>query len=131
MLAMATKAKPPARPRRSSPPVDTLPSLRFFHSEALREQSLEVINAIEASDDPLAHREALADVVAALTHSGLDYFFMQPLAQAQAGFVAQRSATIGVATMEKVMGSVGRSIIGHMDEKQLRSVCAALRSMMG
>lgn len=93
-------------------------------------QTLEVLDAIADSEDPLAHREALADVVASLTRSGLDYFFMQPLLRAQIGFVAQRSANIGLATMEKVMGSVGRSIIRHMDEKQLRSVCDSLCSMM-
>ena len=133
MVAMSPKAKPSTRPARQPhpvDPVDTLPSLRFFHAEALRLQSLEVLDAIAQSDNPLAHRDALADLVAALTHSGLDYFFMQPLLRAQIGFVAQRSANIGLATMEEVMGSVGRSIIGHMDEKQLRSVCESLRTMM-
>lgn len=130
MLPMATPSHRTKRPAAQATHPPALPSLRFFHSETLRVQTLGVLDAIAESEDPLAHREALADVVASLTHSGLDYFFMQPLLRAQIGFVAQRSANIGLATMEKVMGSVGRSIIGHMDEKQLRSVCDSLRSMM-
>ena len=37
------------------------------------------------------HRDALADVVVELMNSGLDYYFMQPLKLARAGFIVQPS----------------------------------------
>jgi len=37
------------------------------------------------------HRDALADVVVELMNSGLDYYFMQPLNLAKAGFIVQSS----------------------------------------
>lgn len=126
---MANMATHSQRPKRTAEAA-TRPSLRFFYSSELRAQTLDVLEAIAQSEDPLAHRSALADVVIALTYSGLDYFFMQPLLRAKMGFVAQRSANIGLATLEKAMAAVCRSIIGHMNEAQLRSVGDSLKSMM-
>ncbi len=106
------------------------PSLRFTHSVALREQTLAVLAAVEGAEDALEHREALADLVVTLTHTGLDAYFMAPLKAAGAGFMLQQSANLGMAGAQQVMGSVIRNLVGRMDDPQLRSVCASLRGFM-
>jgi len=72
----------------------------------------------------------LADLAVELTNTGLDYFFMQPLKLAKAGFIIQQSANIGLAGAKQVMGSVIRNIIGRMGASQLLSVCGSIRQLM-
>ncbi|MEO6326053.1 MAG: hypothetical protein ABIT01_19110, partial [Thermoanaerobaculia bacterium] len=57
-------------------------------------------------------------------------FFIQSLKRAKAGFIVQQSANMGLAGVQKVMGSVVRNIIGRMDGPQLLSVCGSIRQMM-
>ena len=106
------------------------PFLRFHHSDSLRTKTLAVLEALEQSQQPKEHRDALAGIIVELTDAGLDAYFMQPLKLAKAGFVTQRSADLGMAGAKTVMGSIIRSIIGHMDEPQLRSVCGSIRQFM-
>jgi len=89
-----------------------------------------VLAAIEEAGDALAHRDVLGDLVVELTHAGLDAFFLEPLKLAQPGFMVQQSANLGMAGARQVMGSVIRSIIGRMDDPQLRSVCGSIREFM-
>lgn len=89
-----------------------------------------MLAAIEEAGDALAHRDALGDLVVELTHAGLDAFFLEPLKLAQPGFMVQQSANLGMAGARQVMGSVIRSIIGRMDDPQLRSVCGSIRGFM-
>ena len=69
--------------------------------------------ALEKSRDATAHREALADVVVKLTNSGLEFYFMKPLRRAKAGFVLEKTASLGMAAAQQVMASVIRQIIGR------------------
>ncbi len=62
--------------------------------------------------------------------SGMDYYFMKPLKDAEAGFIVQQSANLGMAGAQNVLGSVLKSIIGRMDAPQLLSVCASIRHFM-
>lgn len=104
--------------------------MRFYHSEALRARTLEVLDAIEKAPDATAHREALADILVELTHAGLDYYFLAPLKQAKTGLLVQQSARLGLAGAQQVMRSIIHQIIGHMDRVQLRSICGSVRQMM-
>jgi hypothetical protein len=106
------------------------PYLRFYHSKALRNNSLSLLRTIEQAEDATTHRDALADVVVELTNSGLDYYFMQPLKRAKAGFVVQQAANLGLTGVQHAMGSVMRGIIGRMDRPQLLSVCSSIRKLM-
>lgn len=127
----ATSKRPrAARPttRRQAP--TTKPFLRFHLSDALQAKTLAVLDALEQSPEPTEHRDALADIVVELTNAGLDAYFMQPLKRAKAGFVTERSASLGMAGARRVMGSIIGSIIGRMNEPQLRSVCASMRQFM-
>jgi hypothetical protein len=137
MMHMATSSKrvPPAKgkqsPKRSSePPSPPEPFLRFYHSEALRKKTLSLLRSLEQAQDATIHRDALADLVVDLTGSGMDYYFMKPLKLAKPGFVVEKSASLGLAGVQQVMGSVVRQIIGRMDGPQLISVCSSIRQLM-
>jgi hypothetical protein len=108
----------------------TRPSLRFFHSAELRARTLAVLASIEQAEDPRAGRAALGDLVVDLTHSGIDYFFLAPLRQVEAGFFAQQTASFGMGGALKIMAPMTRKLIGGMDAPQLLAVCAYIRQLM-
>ena len=119
----AGSGKPAAKPRR-----EALPSfIRFQSTEDLDRKVRAVLDQAERAKDPARHRDAVADLVVALTGRGLDAYFLEPLEAAGAGFVTRQSAALGLAGARQVMGSVIRSIIGRMDGAQLLSVCGAIR----
>ena len=127
----ATSKRPRAARTATRRPAPTAkPFLRFHFSHDLQTKTVAVLDALEGSPEPEQHRDALADIVVELTHAGLDAYFMQPLKLAKAGYVTQRSASLGMAGATRVMGSIISSIIGRMNEPQLRSVCGSIRQFM-
>ena len=106
------------------------PFLRFYHSEELRQKTLALLADIERAPDGSAHGAAISGLVAELTSSGLDYYFMRPLRLAKAGFIVEQTASLGLSGVQQVMGTVVRQVIGRMDRPQLLSVCGSLRDMM-
>jgi hypothetical protein len=108
----------------------TLPFLRFYHSKSLRTKTLAVLSALEKAKDSTQHRDALADVVAELTDSGMEYYFLRPLKLAQVGFFTEQSANLGMGAATRVLASVIRNIIGRMDSPQLLFVCNYVRQLM-
>jgi hypothetical protein len=131
---MTTPAKKTARPRApapaAAPAVADRPFLRFHHSAKLRAKTIVVLGKVEGADDPAAHCDELADVIMELVESGLDYYFLGSLRAAQAGFIVQQSATLGLAGVQKGIGAVTRNIIKRMDGPQLLSLCGSVRSFM-
>lgn len=143
---LASKQARPARSRRTKKPATPSPKrsssaapkaspagppfLRFYHSEDLRAKTLVILNTIEKSKDAKPHRGALADLVAELTDSGMEYYFLRPLKLAKVGFFVQQSANLGMAATKRIFGSVIRNIIGDMDNPQLLSVCGYIRQLM-
>ena len=130
------KRKPAAR-RALSPKLATAPSgssakpfLRFYHSEELRNRTIAMLKALEGARDPTVHRGALADIAVELTNGGLDYYFIQPLKVAKAGFIVEQSAGLGMTGVQQLMGSVIRNVIGRMTGAQLLSVGKSLRQFM-
>ncbi len=105
------------------------PSLRFYHSKALRAKTLAVLSSVEHAKD-LQHRDELSDLVVELTNSGMDYYFLRPLRLAKAGFFVEQSAKVGMAATTRVLASVICSIIGRMDKPQLLTVCSYIRGLM-
>lgn len=136
MTAMATPSKrvPPTKakqaPKLPAPESSSKPSLRFYHSEALRKKTLSLLGAVEQAQDAVEHRAALADLVVELTNAGLDFYFLKQLKLAKPGFLVEQSANLGMAGAQQLMGSVIRQIIGRMDSPQLLSVCASIRQLM-
>lgn len=141
---MAAKTTLPAPSKRTTPPrgkqsprlpaspaaPSSKPFLRFYYPERLRKKTLSLLGTLEGARDPTAHRDALADLVVELTNSGMDYYFMKPLALAKPGFILQQSANLGMTGAQQVMGSVIHQVIGRMEGPQLLSVCSSIRRLM-
>ena len=88
-----------------------------------------LLDALEAADDPEEHRGALADLVSELTESGMDYYYMRALKLSNAGFVAQRSAGVGISGAVRMISTVSRQFIMRMDGKQLLAVASHIRGL--
>jgi len=134
---MTTAAKPvsriPARrPSKRLEVVETTqkPFIRFYHSQKLRDKTIAVLNMIESAEVATDHSGQLIDLVIELTDSGMDQFFLQSMKDAKVNFIVLKSAGLGLASVQKVMGTVVRTIIGRMDDRQLRSVCVSIRQFM-
>ncbi len=106
------------------------PSLRFFHSPALRARTSKVLADIDTGSDPTSQAEALSGVVLALTEEGLDYYFMKPIKDARLGFVARKSAQIGIAAATRLIEPILRSVIGNASPAQLRSISKHIHHLM-
>lgn len=106
------------------------PHIRFLHSEELRKKTIELLDSLEHAEDPKQYRDELRDLVVELTDVGMNYFFIKPLELAKVGFVTQRSAKLGMAGAQKMMGKVIRKIIGGMDQNQLLVVSGYIRQLM-
>ena len=106
------------------------PFLRFHHSHELRVKTLEVLVAVENAEKATAYSAELTELVIELTDSGMDQYFLQSLKATKANFVVQQSAALGLAGVQKVMGTVIRNILGRMDDRQLLVVCGSIRKFM-
>ncbi|MBK9711285.1 MAG: hypothetical protein IPO81_08150 [Kouleothrix sp.] len=111
-------------------PSSDKPFLRFYHAESLRAKTLAVLTTLEQANDSTRHRTALTNIVLELTDSGLDYYFLRPLKLANAGFVVEQSAQLGMGGVKRVMAPVIRNIIGYMDKQQLLTICRHIRQLM-
>ena len=112
-------------------PTVAKPSLRFFHSPALRKRTEAVLARIEHDDDATQHARALSGVVVELTEVGLDYYFLRPLEQAKFGFVARQTANFGMSGALRMMSPVIGRILGSADTPQLRGVARHIRHLAG
>jgi hypothetical protein len=106
------------------------PFLRFHHSHELRVKTLEVLVAVESAEHATTCSAQLTELVLELTDHGMDQYFLQSLKATKANFVVQQSAALGLAGVQKVMGTVIRNILGRMDNRQLLSVCSSIRGFM-
>ena len=111
-------------------PPSVKPSLRFFHSAALRARSNKVLDAIARDKDPTQQAAALSSVVLDLTEAGMNYFFLRPLQQAKVGFVSRQTASLGMAGSLRVMSPIIRSILAGMNAAQLRVIARHIRELM-
>lgn len=105
------------------------PSLRFFHSAALRTRTDAVLTRIERDDDATRHASTLSSVVVSLTEAGLDYYFLRPLQQAHFGFVARKTAGFGMSAVLRLMSPIIGRILGGADTPQLRGVARHIRHL--
>ena len=107
------------------------PSLRFYHSKALRTRTNSVLDGLQARPEHPKHGEAMADLVAELIEAGMDYYFLKALKQAKVGFVAEQSARLGMSGAVRLINSVSRNFIVRMDQTQLLVVASHIRSLAG
>ena len=106
------------------------PSLRFFHSTALRTRSQKVLAAMERDQDPTRHVDALSSLVVDLTEAGLHYYFLKPLQEAKVGFVARQTASFGMTGAVRVMSPIIRWILGGTNAAQLQVITRHIRHLM-
>ncbi len=118
---------PVKKPMAPKPAVE--PSMRFYHSKALRDKTFAVLDALEASPAHPAHGDAMADLVNELIEAGLDYYFLRALKQANVGFVVEQSARMGMSGAVKIVSSVSRTFILRMNKDQLLVVSQHIRAL--
>jgi len=126
--ASATATHTPRKAKAAEAPAK--PFLRFHHSQDLRVRTLAVLDAVEGAEDATDYSVQITEIVLELTDSGMDQYFLQSLKATKANLVVQQSAALGMAGVQKVMGTVIRNIIGRMDGRQLLSVSASIRRFM-
>ena len=111
-------------------PASAKPSIRFFHSAALRARSMKILTRIERDKDPTRHVDELSTLVVDLTETGLNYYFLRPLEQAKAGFVARQTASFGLAGTLRLMSPVIRGVLSGTSAPQLRVIAGHIRQLM-
>ncbi|MBK9236710.1 MAG: hypothetical protein IPO19_12000 [Rhodoferax sp.] len=105
------------------------PSLRFYHSRALRAKTNAVLDAIEAAPGHPKHGDAVSQLVTELIEAGMDYYFLRALKLADVGFVTEQSARVGVSGAVRLISSISAKFIGRMDRTQLLVVVKHIRSL--
>lgn len=110
-------------------PISAKPSLRFFHSPALRKRTLKVLAALERPHGT-HDSEALSALVVDLTEAGLEYYFIKPLEQAKVGFVARQTASLGMSGALRIMSPMIRGVLASTNERQLRVIGSHIRGLM-
>ena len=90
------------------------PSLRYYLNADLYRRTEDLLAKIEADDKASRHA---AD-------------FVEPLKQANAGYMAQKTAQIGMASVAKIARPIIRKLIGGLNDEQLKSVCAYVRQIL-
>ncbi len=129
MTTTATAAKSTKVSKTAKSPAAQEPSLRFYHSKALRKRTDTVLSALEAAPEKPHHGDAVADLVAELVDAGMDYYFLVPLKQAEVGFLKEQSARLGMTGAVTLINSVSRKFIVRMDSAQLLVVASHIRSL--
>lgn len=105
------------------------PSLRFYHSRALRTKTNAVLDAIEAAPGHPKHGDAVSELVTELIEAGMDYYFLRALKLADVGFVTEQSARLGMSGAVRLISSISAKFIGRMDQSQLLVVASHIRSL--
>jgi hypothetical protein len=103
--------------------------MRFYHSEALRQKTDEVLSALETHPGRKNHGEVMSDLVSDLIDAGMDYYFLKALKAADVGFVAEQSARLGISGAVKLISSVSSKFLTRMDHAQLMVVATHIRSL--
>lgn len=106
------------------------PSLRYYLNADLYRRTEDLLAKIEADDKGSRHAADFAELVNELTDGGLTYYFVEPLKQANAGYMAQKTAQIGMASVAKIARPIIRKLIGGLNDEQLKSVCAYVRQIL-
>lgn len=107
------------------------PSLRFYHSAALRARTDRLLAAIEQDGDPTRHARDLADLVVDLSEAGMEYYFLKPIRQAKLGVVAQKTASLGMSGALRVMSPIVRTILHGASAAQLKVIAEHMRHLRG
>lgn len=124
-----TPTRAAAKPAAKTVAKTAEPSLRFYHSRALRTKMNGVLDAVEAAPGHPKHGDAVSQLVTELIEAGMDYYFLRALKLADVGFVTEQSARIGMSGAVSLISSISAKFIGRMDRTQLLVVVNHIRSL--
>jgi len=105
------------------------PSMRFYHSVALRTRTEKLLAAIDKSENPTEHARAFADLVVDLSEAGMEYYFLKPIRQAKFGIVAQKTASLGMSGALRVLSPIVRTILHGATAAQLKVIAEHMRHL--
>ena len=105
-------------------------SLRFFLSDDLYSRLVLTLTTLESANDASGHHFELSETIVEVVDEGLDYYFIQPVKVAKAGFIVEQSATLGLVGVRRLMAPVIKSVLSRMDHKQLNSIASSIRELM-
>ena len=101
----------------------------MFYADGMITPAISVLSAVESNPDQPKHGHAVAGLVSELIEAGMEYYFLTPLKQADIGFVAEKSARVGISSAVKLISSVSRKYIVRMDHSQLLVVSSHIKSL--
>ena len=106
------------------------PALRFYLSDELHVRLVLTLTTLESAKDASGHHGELSETIVAALDEGLDYYFIQPVKVAKAGFIVEQSANLGLVGVRRLMAPVIKNVLSRMDHKQLISIAASIRALM-
>ena len=121
-----------AKPAKPAKPVQTTEtrSLRFYLSDDLHGRLVMTLTTLESAKDASGHHFELSETIVEVLDEGLDYYFIQPVKVAKAGFIVEQSANLGLVGVRRLMAPVIKSVLSRMDHKQLNSIASSIRELM-
>lgn len=90
--------------------------------EELANNAAELIGRIREEGASRSHIDELFELIMALTESGIDFFFMEPLRRLRAGPVMMKVAQVGLSSTVKGIRMVIRNVLRKMDLKQIEPI---------
>jgi hypothetical protein len=105
-------------------------SLRFYLSDDLHGRLVMTLTTLESAKDASGHHLQLSETIVEVLDEGLDYYFIQPVKVAKAGFIVEQSANLGLVGVRRLMAPVIKSVLSRMDHKQLNSIASSIRELM-
>lgn len=102
----------------------------FPLSEATKDRTYRLIEAVKAAEHPRTHVEEITGVIIQMTEEGLKYLFLDSLHYAQVGKFQINAVQIGVQGARKGLEVVGRRALKAMTDEQLRGIVAYMEGIL-
>ncbi len=102
----------------------------FEISPELRQRVEAALAELRAAPDPKTCVPELVGTVLEMTDVGLDYFYLRPLEEVEAGLVARSTAKIGIAAAGKSLPLIVRRVVGSLSKEQLLELADVIEGML-
>jgi len=88
------------------------------------------IDEIRETEDPIAYRKELSELVRLLTDAGLEYYFWKPVELTGLGAVTQKMIRVGLNSGKKTLHLIANKVIKGFTEEQLLTIAGFLESLL-
>lgn len=88
-------------------------------SDELMDMAAIVVNKIRFDGPATKHVDELFELIMALTESGLNFYFLEPLLRIQAGSMVTKVANMGISSVRKGMKLVVHKALKKLSDEQL------------